>query len=72
MGKPIKSTGSGLTKIGQGLRKERQPLHEQGKSITEDKMSEKELERIFQEEEDVEKVWEAVEIFLNTKQEEQR
>lgn len=35
-------------------------------------MSEKELERIFQEEADIEKVWEAVEIFLNTKQEEQR
>lgn len=32
-------------------------------------MSERELERIFQEEQDIEKVWEAVEIFLN--QEEQ-
>lgn len=28
-------------------------------------MSERELERIFQEEQDIEKVWEAVEIFLN-------
>lgn len=35
-------------------------------------MSERELERIFQEEADIEKVWEAVEKFLNTKQEEQR
>lgn len=32
-------------------------------------MSERELERIFQEEQDIEKVWEAVEIFLNTKEE---
>lgn len=33
-------------------------------------MSERELERIFQEEPDEEKVWEAVEIFLNTNKEE--
>lgn len=33
-------------------------------------MSERELERIFQEESDEEKVWEAVEIFLNTNKEE--
>lgn len=32
-------------------------------------MSERELERIFQEEQDIEKVWEAVEIFLNTREE---
>lgn len=32
-------------------------------------MSERELERIFREEQDIKKVWEAVEIFLNTKEE---
>lgn len=35
-------------------------------------MSERELERIFQEESDIEKVWQAVEIFLNNTKEEQR
>lgn len=32
-------------------------------------MSERELERIFREEQDEEKVWEAVEVFLNTNKE---